>query len=343
MKYESFVPLYQQLFDGYKGQIIRQEFKPGSRIDSINRIMLKHKVSRETAKRVLSKLEQEGYIEKKAGKGSFVSYAMNLKKIWGVVVPFLSTNIEELIRHIYDEAHVRKRLLRYYLHHNDPSEEMKQISAMIREGYECIFVVPNADESQTARFYRNLHNGRTAMILLDQTMVGSFFNYVIQSYDLGVKRAFKYLLKHNPEGFLYVKDEDWRGSNQVNNLMEESFRTFIDSHCPEKSLKVLSGLHNIDRVFLKNWNVGGILCNRDVDAVRLTNRLVDWGIKVPGEVALVCYGNTELTKSGRLPLTAVDCKYEKMAKLAVEIVFRENYDLPTRQEILEPELVVRKT
>ena len=343
MKHQGFIPLYQQLFEHYRERIIRQEYRPGARIDSIQRIMAKHAVSRETAKHVLSKLEQEKYIVKRAGKGSFVTYTREMRKIWGIVIPFLSANIEELIGYLHDEAKDRKRDVRYYLHYNDPAEEMRQVGSMIREGYEAILVVPNDDESLTAHFYRKLNSGRTSIILLDHTMVGSFFNYVIQSYDLGVKRAFQYLMRQNPDHFLFIKDENWRGANQVHELMEQSFRMFIQKQCPDRLLHVVSGLHALDQAFFRKWRIGGILCNRDVDAVRLVRRIQDWGMELPDDIALVCYGNTELTVSGRLPLTVVDCQYRAMAREAISLINCDECHRVTRQVILEPELVIRST
>ena len=54
----TFVPIYQQLIDQYKHTILTQQTLPGARIDSINEIQKRYKVSRETAKNVL-KFEKE--------------------------------------------------------------------------------------------------------------------------------------------------------------------------------------------------------------------------------------------------------------------------------------------
>jgi DNA-binding LacI/PurR family transcriptional regulator len=343
MKFQGFVPVYQRLFDHYRERIINQEYKPGDRIDSINRIIARHGVSRETAKIVLSKLANEGYIIKKAGKGSFVTFTREILSIWGIVVPFLSSNIEELINHLNIESVNLKREIRYFLHYNDPHEEMRLIGSMIREGYEAIMVVPNYDESRTADFYRNLNAGNTIIILLDNTMGGSFFNYVIQSYDLGTKRAFNYLVNSNQKNFLFVKDESWRGKNLVQELMEQSLQFFISRQCPERKLWTVSGLQDLDEFFFRNNNIGCVICYTDRDAVRLTNRILSWKMKLPQDVSVVNYGNTELTVSGQIPVTAIDCRYPEMAKLAASLVFCGSCTRVTEQHVLQPELVVRET
>lgn len=343
MKYQGFVPLYQRLFLYYRDRIIRQEIEPGARIDSINRIMDRHGVSRETAKTVLSKLASEGYIVKKAGKGSFASYAGELKKVWGIVVPFLSPNIQELISHLYQEADRKGREIRFVLHYNDPDEEMRQVGAMIHHAYEAVLIVPNFDESRTAGFYRRLSPGSTRIVLLDNTMVGSWFNYVIQSYDLGAKRAFGYLASANDSNLLFVKDESWKGNNLVLELIERSLHFFTGSLESERELIVISGIQGIEKEMIGQQDIGGILCWSDSDALRLTSRILDWGYAMPGDVALVSYGNTELTKAGRVPLTVIDCRYREMAEKAAGLIFCDECREITRQIVIEPELVVRQT
>ncbi len=338
-----FTPLYTRLCNFYREKIIRQDYLPGERLDSINRIMDRHKVSRETAKLVLNKLSEEGFIVKKAGIGSFVTYTRELQKIWGIVIPFYSANIEDLIGYLDIQARKIDRDIRYFLHYNEPDEEMRLVGKMIRDGYEAIIVVPNYDESMTSKFYRNLNHANSQVILIDNTMVGSFFNYVIQSYDLGVKRAFNYLVSKNKKNLLLVKNEIWRGNNLVFELMERSMQMFIGQQAPERNLSVISGLRGFNMDFLARNNIGGILCCTDTDSLRITGRLLKWGINLPAEVSLVSYGNTELTQTANPAVTAVDCKYREMARLAASLIFNNKNFKATKQYVIQPELIVRQT
>lgn len=343
MSDHGFVPVYKRLVGFYKEKIIRQDYLPGQRIDSINRIIERHGVSRETAKLVLHKLSEEGIIVKKAGKGSFVTFTTNIEMVWGIVVPFFSTNIEDLISALHLEAKKKSREVRYFLHYNEPEEEMRLVGTMIRNGFEAIIVVPNYDESLTAGFYRNLNQNNSKIILVDNTMVGSFFNYVIQSYDLGVKRAFSYLASMNTRNLLFVKNETWKGRNLVIELMEQSLQLFISRETPERELLVISGIMEFSRDFLTKNNIGGILCHADIDSLRITSRLMSWGIIMPGEISVVSYGNTELTRLAHPPLTVIDCNYPAMAAYTSSLVFANKSRRETKQYVIEPELIVRGT
>lgn len=338
----AFVPIYQRLFEFYKERIIKQEYLPGSRVDSINRIISRHNVSRETAKLVLNKLSEEGFIIKKAGKGSFVTYTRETQQVWGVVIPFYSTNIEDLIANLNKEAQKVDRSVRYFLHYNEPEEEIRLVGNMLRQGYEAVIIVPNYDESLTADFYRNLNQGNSVVLLVDNTMGGSFFSYVIQSYDLGVKRAINYLTYRNDKNLLFVKNEIWRGRNLVYELMEQSMQMFIDQQAPARKLYLISGLSGFNQEFIIRNNIGGILCSTDIDSLKVTGRLNRWGIKMPDQVSVVSYGNTELTQSATPSVTAVDCNYGEMAKLTASLIFDCDTKI-TKQFVIQPEIIIRQT
>ncbi len=338
----AFVPIYQRLSEFYKVRIIRQDYLPGSRIDSINRIMTRHNVSRETAKLVLNKLSEEGFIIKKAGKGSFVTYTREIQLLWGIVIPFYSTNIEDLIANLNEEAQRVNRSVRYFLHYNEAEEEIRLVGNLLRQGYEAIIIVPNYDESLTANFYRSLNQGNSVVVLVDNTMGGSFFNYVIQSYDLGVKRAINYLVSKNDKNLLFVKNEAWRGRNLVYELIEHSMYMFLSRQVPNRKLNVISGLSDFNLEFIKTNNIGGILCSTDVDSLKVTGRLSKWGIKMPDQVSVVAYGNTELTQSANPPVTAVDCNYGEMARLTASLIFDRRAKI-TKQHVIQPILITRQT
>lgn len=339
----SFIPIYQKLKEYYKEKVISQAYPPGQKIDSINQIMIKHKVSRETAKLVLKQLLDEGLIVMRQGKGSFVVHHQETKNIWGMIIPFYSSNMEQLIYHLDIEAQRRGKQFTYFLGYNNPEEEKRLVSKMILEGHEAIIVVPNYNEAQTAEFYRNLIQGNTQVILTDYTMSGSYFKYVVQSYDLGVKRALSYLAENHSENLLFMKNETWKGRNLLIELMEQTFSTLIAKDYPDKKVKVLSQMNELSRSFIKEHKIRGVLCCSDVDAIKVLGRLKKWNITVPDEVKLVNYGNTELTRLFEPEISVVDCLYEDMAAQTASLIDNRKVSGPYEQHIIQPKLIIRGT
>lgn len=66
-------PRYQQLKDLIIGRISSGELQPSDRVPSENELVEAMKVSRMTANRALRELNDEGYVERIAGRGTFVS------------------------------------------------------------------------------------------------------------------------------------------------------------------------------------------------------------------------------------------------------------------------------
>ncbi len=66
-------PRYQQLKDLIIGRISSGELRPSDRVPSENELVELMSVSRMTANRALRELNDEGYVERIAGRGTFVS------------------------------------------------------------------------------------------------------------------------------------------------------------------------------------------------------------------------------------------------------------------------------
>jgi len=66
-------PRYQQLKDLIIGRISSGELQPSDRVPSENELVESMSVSRMTANRALRELNDEGYVERVAGRGTFVS------------------------------------------------------------------------------------------------------------------------------------------------------------------------------------------------------------------------------------------------------------------------------
>jgi len=337
------VPVYRRLYDYYRHAIVTQQFPPGSRIDSINELQERHKVSRETAKRVLAMLAADKLIIQQAGRGSFVSHLGPRKPVWGVIVPFFSSQIESLVAHLAEEAEAAKQAIELCVGHNNWEEEIRLVGKMINERYEAVIVIPTLDETKTAEFYRRLASGGTVVTLLDHTMAGSYFTYVIQSYDLGVKRAVEYLLQGTRLSLAFVGRHPSVGRNMIQELMEESFRGFVES--AGRTAFIINRVADVSQPFLTRNRIGGFFCCDDIDAIRVAGRLKESGINLGSDVKLVSYGNTDLAIYFTPPITSIDGHLDIMAARTAAIIKQhlKGQHAGTLQFVIQPDLVVRDT
>lgn len=71
MSHDSAIPPSRQIANELRDRITRGDIPPGSRLPSITTLMQEYEVARNTARRALSILEDEGLIEIVHGWGSF--------------------------------------------------------------------------------------------------------------------------------------------------------------------------------------------------------------------------------------------------------------------------------
>jgi GntR family transcriptional regulator/MocR family aminotransferase len=72
----SAVPLYQQIYDGYRAAILAGRLRPGQRLPSTRALAAELGISRLPALSAFEQLLHEGYLEGKVGAGTFVASAI---------------------------------------------------------------------------------------------------------------------------------------------------------------------------------------------------------------------------------------------------------------------------
>lgn len=73
LDHESFIPLYHQLKEIIEQEIGLGEWKPGDKISSENELRQMYDISRNTVQKALDELVQEGVLQRRQGRGTFVS------------------------------------------------------------------------------------------------------------------------------------------------------------------------------------------------------------------------------------------------------------------------------
>lgn len=73
LDYESYIPLYQQLKEKIEEKIELEEWMLGDKILSENDLREMYQISRNTVQKALDELVQEGVLERRRGRGTFVA------------------------------------------------------------------------------------------------------------------------------------------------------------------------------------------------------------------------------------------------------------------------------
>ena len=89
-------PLYEQIREQIKNNIIKGELKAGDPLPSIRGLAKELKVSIITTKRAYEELEKEGFIQTVSGKGTFVG-GQNEERLKEIALFEFETKLEEAI------------------------------------------------------------------------------------------------------------------------------------------------------------------------------------------------------------------------------------------------------
>ncbi len=73
LNHSSMVPIYEQLMEQIKSDIIQSELKEGEALPSVRTLAGELRISVLTVKKAYDKLEEEGFVTTVHGKGTYVS------------------------------------------------------------------------------------------------------------------------------------------------------------------------------------------------------------------------------------------------------------------------------
>ena len=157
-----------------------------------------------------------------------------------------------------------------------------------------------------------------------------------------MKRALEYLAEKNNGNFLLVSNDIWKGRNLLNELIETTFRKLTKEIYPTREIFIIPRILDLNYEMLIKNNISGILSYTDIDSVKVLGRLVKWNIRIPDQICLVSYGNTELTELFKPGITVIDCRYDEMAGIAAYMISGKKSGL-TEQFVIQPQLIIRET
>lgn len=72
-QFQSNIPIYLQLVDNFKHQIVSGELKPGSKLESVRELAIRFEVNPNTMQRALAELERDGLVHADRTVGRFIT------------------------------------------------------------------------------------------------------------------------------------------------------------------------------------------------------------------------------------------------------------------------------
>ncbi len=310
---------YKALYDWIAKSIDSRKVAFGEKLPSENMLCQKFGISRQTVRNALAELEKAEYVSRFKGKGTFVKKKVTLGRAdtVGVCLSFLENYIFPNVLHGIEEVLTEHGFgIDFGFGNNRVDQEAKflrrmldmNVSGLIVEGVKSAFPTPNEQyykELQRANipivFVHNYYsNVKCPCVLMDdETLMAQLTELLIQAGHRRIAGVFKF---DDLQGIL-------RYTGFVKALMKaglpvnEDLVAWYDSTNLESArVRTDCILEEFADVIVKK-GVTAFACYNDLIASRMVEKLEARGVRVPEDVSLVGFDNSEIVQLKKFRLT----------------------------------------
>jgi GntR family transcriptional regulator of arabinose operon len=322
---------YVQLFDKLKEDILQGVYQDGQRLPGENEMADGFGISRQTVRQALALLEQEGYIQRRQGSGTYVhKVEPKRRRTWtvGVIATYISEYIfPSILRGIEGElleqgffpmlsatanrVDNERRILEEYMD--------KQIDGLIVEGTKSALPNPNLP------LYEKLREMGIPVVFFNgyypalRDCVSVTMNDRQGGFD-----AVEYLVAkgHRNIGGIF-KNDDMQGLGRYDGYarallkngltFQDRWVTWFNSESREN---LLTDEYGVTRLLEKLSQCTAVVCYNDEVAVKLERAFATHGIKVPEDKAIISFDNSPLGELAAAGLTSFDHLKESLGASA---------------------------
>jgi len=348
---------YLELKNYIKQQIIMGKIKPGERIPSENKLCNDFSISRHTVRKAISLLVSEGYLYTEQGLGTYVkdrSIKRTESRNIGVLTTYISDYIfPRVIQGIDTVLSHRGYSIMLKNTDNNVAKEAKYIEEVLSKDLEGLIIEPtkSALYSDNSAYYEALDIHRIPYIFIH----GCYQHIKDRSYVIlddihGMYLAVNHLIKL---GHKYIagifKADDMQGINRhhgyVKALAEAGIpydsRKVIWYHTEDRKAKPTSAIRDLIGM---GTPLDAIACYNDEIAFWVYQTLAESGVRVPGDISITGFDDSNLATACPVRLTTVTHPKEKLGETAAELLLElledPDYLNNPRKKVFIPELVV---
>jgi len=348
------IPLYRQLKESLKEKILSQELFPNQVIPSLQELTSTLEVSKITVRQAIRELTQEELLITVPGKGTFVAEPkVNVSRLFSIamLIPETTNFFAPLIQGVEDFAQEKG----YHLIICNTEYNVKKTAKYVsefeeRNNIDGIISAPPREGGQVLMDYIK-HLRKHPFVLIEVAMEqveGLEVDCVCMDSYAGAYQAVSHLIKlgHKRIAYMGTNLRDYFTDNERLNGYRDAL---VDSGLPFDASLVLNigGTKYFQMIknFLLEQKPTAMFSFNDNQAREVFDVAKAVGLKVPHDLSLVGYDDTEVAKYLEVPLTTVSPPKYEMGKKAAWILIDkvEGKAKDCQQILLEPTLVFRQS
>jgi DNA-binding LacI/PurR family transcriptional regulator len=359
-------PLYQQVAADIRRKIVSGEISVGTQLQPHRELASTYGVSLITINKALSGLVSEGVLHSRVGRGTFVAVrpaptdvvpvvaAADAGRVLGFVLRDLSSPFFSLVARA---AQQRADAAGYGLLLSASADRLDLEEEQIRRfqglGVRGLVVVSMNRTYRLSEPLRALHDADFPYVMVSYTEGDDVPFVGVDLARVGALAA-EHLIALGRRRIGCIVD---RFGSAAGEIRASGYRRVLaERGLPlDAAFQFQYPLHGEWNDYESGYAIGEHLAGlarrpdamfvfNDIGAIGLEDALLDHGVRVPDDVAIVGLDDIELAGRARVPLTTVRMPADRIGALAVDTLLARlrGERAPTRQ-LLDPELVVRRS
>jgi len=308
-----------------------EELKPGDKLPSENELTEKFGISRQTVRKAIGLLEEEGAVRRVRGSGTYVSFDRreNLegRNRIAVVTTYVDSYIfPKTIQGIERVLFERGYSVQISFTDNMPDRERNVLTDLIsRDDVAGIIVegtksgLPNPNLS----LYRQLLNRKIPILFINTFYPELDVPHVSLNDVKAAEKAVNYLIGkgHKDIGAILKLDDGQGRLRYLGYLraMEAAGLTVTDSRMVWIDTDESKQLNYCrDKILNRVEECSALFCYNDQIAFQLIRMLTERGIRVPEDVSVIGMDDSDLALHSEIPITSLPHPKEKLGEKAAE-------------------------
>ncbi len=314
---------------------------------TVSKVLRNHSdISEATRERVLKRVRELNF------RPSWVARSLVSRRSYviGLVVPDLMHSFFAEIAKAVSQAIRAKGYTAFISNSEENADiEREEIEFFLARQVDGLIIAPCQPPGRT-EIFETIEESGVPFILIDRILPGVRQNYVCVDDEAIGKMATEHLVKRGCRRIAHIQGHEVStAAGRLNGYRKILLRHGLEvrnDYVVPGGFQDSDGYEAMRRLLLVKPRPDGVFCYNDPVAGGAMNAILETGLSIPGDIAVIGSGNVHYSNLFRVPLSTIDQNSsvlgEKAAELLLELMDSNGEHHPTTI-LLPPRLILRES